>query len=104
MTELSLFVVKYGYLAIFLLVFLQELGVPNPVSNELVLLYAGYLSYLGLMSLPKILLVTVSADFTGTSILFFVFYGFGNYIIAHKPRWLPLTESRIETIRDRIFK
>ena len=33
-SELALYITRYGYLAIFLLVFLQELGVPNPVTNE----------------------------------------------------------------------
>ncbi|MCX6740828.1 MAG: hypothetical protein NTY61_00295 [Candidatus Parcubacteria bacterium] len=44
--SLAVFITHYGYLAIFFLVFLQEIGVPNPVPNELVLLFSGYLAFL----------------------------------------------------------
>jgi len=44
---LSAYILKYGYIAIFSLVFLQEIGVPNPVPNEVVLLFSGYLSSVG---------------------------------------------------------
>jgi membrane protein DedA with SNARE-associated domain len=101
-TELGHYVIEYGYLAIFLLVFLQEIGIPNPITNELVLLYSGYLAYTGALSLSTIILVTVSADFIGTSILFFVFYAFGKYIVSRKPKWLPM--ERIETMKQRIDK
>ncbi len=42
--ELSDYIVQYGYIAIFSLVFLQEIGVPNPIANELVLVFSGYLT------------------------------------------------------------
>jgi membrane protein DedA with SNARE-associated domain len=41
---LSAYIIKYGYIALFSLVFLQEIGVPNNVPNELVLLFSGYLT------------------------------------------------------------
>jgi membrane protein DedA with SNARE-associated domain len=41
--ELILYITKYGYIAIFVLIFLQEIGAPNPIPNEFVLLYSGYL-------------------------------------------------------------
>jgi membrane protein DedA with SNARE-associated domain len=46
-SEVALYITKYGYLAIFLLVLLQELGLPNPVTNEFVLLFSGYLAFPG---------------------------------------------------------
>jgi membrane protein DedA with SNARE-associated domain len=104
MNEVNQYIVTYGYFAIFLFVFLQELGVPNPVTNEFILLYAGYLAHKGLLNLLLIMLVSVSADFSGTCILYFVFYAFGNYIIAHKPRWLPLSEEKIRTWQQLIYK
>jgi len=104
MAELSLYFSQYGYLAIFLLVFLQEIGVPNPITNELVLLYSGYLAYSGTLSLSKITMVTVFADFIGTSILYFVFYAFGKYILTRKPSWLPISVERIESIKQRFSK
>jgi membrane protein DedA with SNARE-associated domain len=102
--EISHYIAQYGYLAVFVLVFLQELGVPNPVSNELVLLYAGYSASTGVLSLPKIIITSVSADFIGTSILFFVFYAFGNYLEKNRPRWFPISVERMEKLKQRAIK
>lgn len=104
MADIAHFIAQYGYLAVFLLVFLQELGVPNPVSNELVLLYAGYSAYSGILSLTWIIIVSVLADFVGTSVLFFVFYSFGNYIESHRPKWFPLSVERMEKLKQRALR
>ena len=74
LTEVNAFIINYGYLAIFALVFLQEVGIPNPVPNELVLIFSGYLAFKGILYLPLVILAAVSADFIGTNILYFTFY------------------------------
>ena len=97
-SELALYITKYGYLAIFLLVLLQELGVPNPVTNEFVLLFSGYLAFSGVLSLWLVFLTAVSADCIGTTVLYAVFYLFGEYIMDHRPRWLPVSPAHIDRI------
>jgi membrane protein DedA with SNARE-associated domain len=97
-SELALYITKYGYLAIFLLVLLQELGVPNPVTNEFVLLFSGYLAFSGVLSLWLVFLTAVSADCIGTTVLYAVFYLFGEYIMDHRPRWLPVSPEHINRI------
>ena len=97
-SELAACITKYGYLAIFLLVFVQELGVPNPVTNEFVLLFSGYLASAGVLNLWLAILAAVSADCIGTIVLFAVFYRCGGAIMAHRPRWLPLSEDRIKRL------
>ena len=89
-------------MAIFLLVLLQELGVPNPVTNEFVLLFSGYLAFSGGLSLWFVVLTAVSADCIGTTILYAVFYRFGKLIIDHRPRWLPVSPMRIAKVVERI--
>jgi len=59
---LSDYITKYGYFAIFSLVFLQEIGVPNPVPNELVLLFSGYLIFVGKLDFIIVLTTVVAAD------------------------------------------
>ncbi len=98
--ELALYITKYGYLAIFSLVFLQEIGVPNPVPNEFVLLFSGYLSTQGVLNFPLVLLAAISGDFIGTSVLFFVFYFFGAQLLARKPKWLPISKRNIERLSN----
>ena len=62
-SEIALYITKYGYLAIFILVILQETGMPNPIPNELLLLFSGYLVFKGIFSLPLLILTAASADF-----------------------------------------
>jgi membrane protein DedA with SNARE-associated domain len=84
------YIVEYGYLTIFSLVFLQEIGIPNPVPNELILLFSGYLSSIGQLSFEWVIITVIIADFVGTTSLYFAFYHFGKSIKAKKPRWFPL--------------
>jgi membrane protein DedA with SNARE-associated domain len=97
-SEIVVYITEYGYLAIFLLVLLQELGVPNPVTNEFVLLLAGYLAFSGVLNFGLVLLTAVSADCIGTSILYAAFYWFGQQIVERRPRWLPISPAHIERI------
>lgn len=97
-SEFAIYITKYGYLAIFLLVFLQELGVPNPVTNEFVLLFSGYLAFAGVLNFWLVFLTAVSADFVGTTILYAVFYVFGKHIMDRRPRWFPISRERIDKI------
>ncbi|MDO8504908.1 MAG: DedA family protein [Candidatus Liptonbacteria bacterium] len=96
--ELADYIVKYGYLAIFSLVFLQEIGVPNPVPNELVLLFSGYLAYTGTLSFTLVFFSAVMGDILGTSLLFAFFYIFGKSIMEKKPGWLPIKKEKIEKL------
>lgn len=100
--ELIIYIAKYGYLGIFLLVFLQEIGAPNPIPNELVLLFSGYMVFMGLLKLPYVVMAVVIADFTGTSILHTLFYFSGTYILQKKPKWMPLPLKAIDKLKKRM--
>jgi membrane protein DedA with SNARE-associated domain len=102
--KLAAYLSEYGYYAVFILVFLQELGIPNPITNELVLIFCGYLSYTGTLNFYKVIITAISADFIGTSILFFIFYSFSKWLIAHSPKWLPLTGETIEKMKKRLLR
>lgn len=100
--ELALYITKYGYVAIFSLVFLQEIGVPNPVPNEVVLLFSGYLAYAGTLSFPLVFLAAILGDILGTTLLYFVFYFFGSRLVEKTGRWLPL--KKIEKLKKKIIE
>jgi len=102
--EVVSFVAHYGYLAIFILIFLQEIGMPNPFPNELLLIFSGYLTFKGLLSLPLVILTAISADFIGTNILYFIFLNTGTFIIQKKPKWLPLSDKLIKRLSAKISK
>jgi membrane protein DedA with SNARE-associated domain len=96
--ELALYISQYGYLIVFSLVFLQEIGIPNPVPNELVLLFSGYLASTGRFNFVLIFLVVVAADFIGTLILYIVFYHFEEWVMAHTPKWMPFRKEKLEKL------
>lgn len=100
--EISSFIIKHGYLAICILIFIQEIGIPNPVPNEIVLLFTGYLSFTHLLNLPITIIVAVLSDLIATLILYFVFFYFGNSILKNKPRWLPLSVTRLKKIEKKV--
>lgn len=92
----------YGYLAIFVLVLIQEIGIPSPLPNELLMLFSGYLAFSGTLKLYLVLLCIITADFLGANILFTTFYFFGPYILSHKPEWFPLSTQKINKLSAKI--
>jgi membrane protein DedA with SNARE-associated domain len=102
--ELVQYVTHYGYLAIFILVFLQETGMPNPFPNELLLMFSGYLSFKGLLFLPFVICTAFLADFLGTNLLYFIFYSTGTLILKKKPKWFPLSERVIDKLTAKISR
>jgi membrane protein DedA with SNARE-associated domain len=95
------YIVQYGYISIFLLVFLQEIGIPT-FSNELILIYFGYLSYLGILKLFYVLILAVSADVSGTFTLYILFYFFSASIKKLRPKWFPVKSNTIRSLKIKI--
>ena len=102
--ELIVYITQYGYLAIFCLVFLQEIGAPNPIPNELVLIFSGYMIFLGVLNLPIVFLTAVTADFIASSILHTTFYYSGSYLLQTKSKWLPIPRKAINRLMERTSK
>lgn len=96
------FITNYGYLAVFLLVLAQELGVPNPVPTELIIIFAGYLTSIGVLSLRQTFLAAILGDLVGTTTLCIIFYTFGSAIIQKKPKWLPIKWDKVEHAKKMI--
>lgn len=94
--NLVFYISHYGYLAIFLLIFLQEIGTPTPLPNELALIFAGYLTFTGVLQFPFIILTTFSADLLAGATLYIAFYFFGKLILDKPPKWLPISKPVIE--------
>jgi membrane protein DedA with SNARE-associated domain len=96
------FITNYGYLAVFLLVLAQELGVPNPVPTELIIIFAGYLTSIGVLGLRQTFLAAILGDLVGTTTLCLIFYTFGEAIMKKKPKWLPVKWDKVERAKKMI--
>jgi membrane protein DedA with SNARE-associated domain len=102
--QLLIDITTYGYWSILALVFLQEVGVPNPIPNELVLLFSGYLVHTGSLKLTTVILSAVVGDLLAALILFEVFYFFGGLLFTKKPKWLPLPWKKLERLSLKMTK
>ncbi len=90
------YVAEYGYFALFAFVFLQEIGVPTPVPNEFMLLFAGFLTFQGVLDFPFTVATVIAAEFLGTSTFYAIFHFFGHWLLGK--RWFPVSKERIGRI------
>src|SRR2546428_2313012 len=97
--ELAAYIGRYGYIAIFSLVFLQEIGVPNPIANELVLLFSGYLTSMQKLDFITVLITVITADTLGTSLLYIMFYYFGKRVLQKWPHFISTNKLAYLTTR-----
>jgi len=95
------FVAGYGYLALFLVLFLEELGVPLPIPGDLALLFAGYLVGRGLMRFDLSVLVIVLAGFLGASGLYVFTRRYGRAMVLRYGRYLHLDAGRLAWLETR---
>ena len=95
------YMITYGYLAIFSIVLLQELGMPG-LPNELVLLYFGYLGRQAVLSYPLVICLVVIADIIGSFILYFLFYHGRDWLKRIKPQWIKIPVKKIDALKKRI--
>jgi membrane protein DedA with SNARE-associated domain len=95
------YVSQYGYLAIFIIVLLQEMGMPF-LPNELLLLYFGWVSKQSGLSYPLVLFLVIIADISGSFILYLLFYHGANWLNSIKPKWIKLPIKKIESLKLKI--
>ena len=101
------FIAHYGYLAMFGIIILQELGVPIPMFNEVFLMFFGYLAFEHVVSLPLVILVTFMASFGGAWILYGVFYSFMPKLLhhlAHQSRFFEKVVGGLNNLIESISK
>ena len=96
------FIEQYGYIAIFLFVFFQELGIPTPVPNEIMLLFSGYLTSTGTLDFWFVFLVAILGDIIGTTALYLLFYFFSTHILEGWKKFI--NEEKLHKIRDSLEK
>lgn len=102
--DLVYFISHYGYLAILLLIFLQEVGAPIPLPNELLLIFSGYLASTGILNFWEIIGAAIIGDLLAGTVVYLVFYLFGNLILQKAPHWLPLPRKMIKKQSERLEK
>lgn len=97
MLDLNALLGHWGYLAIFLVVFLGNVGLPVPEATILAL--AGYLVWEGKLRLPLVLVVGVGSAAAGDNLGYWIGRRYGQETLARYGHWIGVTSARLETMR-----
>lgn len=95
------FLVAYGYLALFLLLLVEEAGVPLPLPGDTLVMYSAYQAHHGHFNGFGVLASAIGGAFTGSVILYFVALKGGHRLLLRYGRYIHLHPKRIERMERR---
>src|SRR3954452_8140611 len=90
------FLTEYGYFAVFVLMFVEEAGLPLPLPNEVALMYVGYLSSQGKLDPNLAGLVATLGATGGSALLYFIAKRGGRPLIHRFGRFIHVTDQRLD--------
>ena len=93
---LERFLADYGYLAIFLLMLVEEAGIPLPLPNEVALMYVGYLAYKGELDANLAALVATLGAASGSAILYTLARRGGRPLLRRYGRFIHLDDEKLD--------
>jgi len=96
--EALLFLEEYGYVAFFMLAFIEESGVPLPLPGDGIMMFAGYLSSIGRLSFALAFIAIESGTLVGASVLHFIGRRGGRPLLYRYGRYLHLDTPRLHLI------
>jgi membrane protein DedA with SNARE-associated domain len=91
--------VRHGYLVILLIMIVEEAGVPSPIPGDGLLLFAGYLSSTGRLTLAKSLTTIVLGALIGATILYWVARLGGRALVHRYGRFIGLGDRKLDQLR-----
>lgn len=97
MPDLGQLLGHWGYLAIFVLVILGNIGVPLP--EETVLILAGYMVWQGDLRLPIVLAVGFVSAVAGDNLGYWIGREYGQATVERYARWVLGNAQRLESMR-----
>jgi len=97
--QLSQYITNYGYLVLFAIVLVQELGVPG-LPNEFLLFCIGLTVHRYQLSFPQVFLLVIVADIAAASLLYALFYHAGNGL--RQLPWLHRLFRKTERLQQKI--
>lgn len=94
-------VATYGYLALFIILALEEVGVPFPLPGDLALLFVGYFVGRGMLRFDLAVATVVLAAVIGGSALYLITRRYGRPVIARYGRYVHLDGGRLARLEAR---
>jgi len=102
MDKIEWFILNYGYLAIFVSLFLGLIGLPVPY--EVLMTTIGYYCSVGFLSTPVAILIATLGSFLGMVVSYFVGSKIGRPIIYRVGKWIGLTTKRLLRVEKWMMK
>jgi membrane protein DedA with SNARE-associated domain len=102
MSTPELLIAHWGYLAIFGVVILGNMGLPIP--EETILLLAGYLVWEGQLRLLLVLLVGVLGAVTGDNLGYWIGRKFGRPALERYGHWVLVTPDRLDAVQRAVTR
>lgn len=93
---LEQFLGTYGYVAILLLMFVEEAGLPMPLPNEVALMYVGYLAYQGRLDANIAAAVATTGAAGGSGLLYFIALRGGRPLIRKYGRFIHVNDAKLD--------
>ncbi|MBI5123698.1 DedA family protein [Candidatus Roizmanbacteria bacterium] len=100
---IRVFVSHQTYLAPVLLLFLEEAGIPLPIS-DFVISYTGYQVSLGHISYLNAFITLIIADLLGASLLYFLCSRYGPHIIEKFGKLIDLDQHKLDMVEEKFRK
>jgi membrane protein DedA with SNARE-associated domain len=93
-------IVRHGYIAILLIMIIEEAGVPSPIPGDGLLLSVGVLASMGRLSFTEALGTVVLGALVGASVLYWVARRGGRALVNRYGKWIRLDERRLDQLHS----
>lgn len=104
MNGIDIFLIQYGLLAVFLIMFLKTVGVPIPIPADLIILTAAARVAQGKLVGWQVFCAILLALVLGGYIQFLLARGPGRGLLWRFGRYIGLTKPRIDAVAEKIKK
>jgi membrane-associated protein len=91
-------VTAHAYLTLFLVIAIEEAGVPIPVPGDLVIAYYGWRAAGDPFEIARTILTCAAASMVGTQIPYWLARRFGSRVVDKMVFWLDLDPTHIATL------
>jgi membrane protein DedA with SNARE-associated domain len=91
-------IVRHGYIAILIIMIVEEAGVPSPIPGDGLLLTAGVLASQGRLSFTEALGIVVLGALVGATVLYWVARLGGRGLVQRYGKWIRLEERRLDQL------
>jgi membrane protein DedA with SNARE-associated domain len=101
---ISSFVIHQAHIAPFILLFMDESGIPLPIPGEAYITYVGYEVSRGQLSYILAFLMLLASVLLGASILYFVSRRWGRKLVLKIGKYIHVDEKRLTIVEGKFKK